>query len=296
MANPKHVNTEPPKTYDYRANPGATDPANDIAASALVTVPFYGDGIVTFEANGEPHVAMRRIVENLGIDWGRQSKKLEADARFNCGHMSTVGADGRHREMLSIPVRKLPLWLATINPNKIPDAARRQKVEIYQEESAVALHDYWTKGVAVRGGDDLEMARRADGMLKMLAHKVTDIQKLVALAANFDETVARIVDQRLASDPRRAVLDKVSVRQLLDEEHKVPTKGRRSLQRKVFLRLSAFCLENKIDVYRCAHSGTWLFDRNAASRFVRERCAGLIADHIAKLNGQGVLNLRVVKP
>lgn len=44
------------------------------------------------------------------------------EAKFNCGHMTTVGADGKARDMLVMPVGKLALWLATINANKVrPD-------------------------------------------------------------------------------------------------------------------------------------------------------------------------------
>lgn len=113
-----------------------------------------------------------------------------------------------------------------------------------------------------------------------------------------EKLVAEIVDRRIAADPRVAVLNFVSVRQILDEEHKVPAKGRRSLQRKVFLRLSRFCLENGIKAFRNAHSGTWLFPPHEASAFTRKFCADLIGDHLdklASLRGQGRLHLVVPK-
>lgn len=98
---------------------------------------------------------MRRVVENLGLNWAGQHTKLAAQsAKFNCMDIHTVDAAGRSYPMLSMPVAKLPLWLATINPNKITDAEKRQKIEWYQAESAIVLHDYWTKGVAVRGDTD----------------------------------------------------------------------------------------------------------------------------------------------
>lgn len=58
---------------------------------------------------------MRRVVENMGLDWARQSVKLSEQAsKFNCGDIATVGADGKARGMLSMPVEKLALWLASI--------------------------------------------------------------------------------------------------------------------------------------------------------------------------------------
>ncbi|MBB4196413.1 hypothetical protein GGD83_000184 [Rhodoblastus sphagnicola] len=86
--------------------------------------------IVTFEAEGVRYVAMRRIVENMGLDWSSQRVKLaEPASKFNCGDIATVGADGKAREMLAMPVEKLPLWLASINPNKIKsDDVRAKKI------------------------------------------------------------------------------------------------------------------------------------------------------------------------
>lgn len=93
-------------------------------STELRVVSFHGDELVTFEHEGAHYVAMRRIVENMGVDWARQSVKLEAQkGKFNCCHMPTVGADGKTREMLSMPLDKLPLWLASINPNKIKNEA-----------------------------------------------------------------------------------------------------------------------------------------------------------------------------
>jgi hypothetical protein len=71
--------------------------------------------------------------------------------------------------MLAMPVRKLQLWLNTINPNKVAPAIR-PKVERYQAESAIALHDYWTKGAAFRDVGRLLGAFR--GLGKRLARLV----------------------------------------------------------------------------------------------------------------------------
>jgi hypothetical protein len=108
--------------------------------NAIQTFHFHGDEILTFQRGGEPMVAMRRIVENLGMAWKPQTVKLMAQKdKFNCDDMVTVAPDGKRRAMLCMPVAKLALWLATINPNKITDLVTRAKVERYQAESAVAL-------------------------------------------------------------------------------------------------------------------------------------------------------------
>lgn len=139
---------------------------------------FHGDQIVTFEAAGVRYVAMRRIVENLGMSWSTQRVKLQnQNEKFSCVGIDTTGFDGKTYEMLAMPVEKFPLWLASINPGKVAEAVR-PRLERYQAESAIALHDYWTKGVAVRGdadgivtGLDPAVARVIGGIVKGIVHK-----------------------------------------------------------------------------------------------------------------------------
>ncbi|EGL2089987.1 phage antirepressor Ant [Escherichia coli] len=109
-------------------------------------VPFNGQQILTAVAAGVTYVAMRQIVENIGIDWTGQSAKLrKMKDKFNCRDISMVAADGKLRKLLCIPLKKLNGWLFSINPEKVR-ADIRDKLIQYQEECFTVLHDYWTKG------------------------------------------------------------------------------------------------------------------------------------------------------
>ncbi|EDR7912782.1 phage antirepressor Ant [Salmonella enterica] len=111
-------------------------------------VPFNGQQIITAVAAGVTYVAMRQIVENIGIDWTGQSVKLrKMKDKFNCRDISMVAADGKLRKLLCIPLKKLNGWLLSINPEKVR-ADIRDKLIKYQEECFTVLHDYWTKGKA----------------------------------------------------------------------------------------------------------------------------------------------------
>lgn len=134
-------------------------------------VPFNGQQIITAMVAGAAYVAMRPIVENLGMDWATQLRKLKGGAgKINRGDISMVdGERGGHmttpskygccdiaipskggiQQMLCIPLRKLNGWLFSINPEKVR-ADIRDKLIQYQEECFSVLHDYWNKGVAVR--------------------------------------------------------------------------------------------------------------------------------------------------
>ena len=133
----------------------------DLTANAVEirTFQFDGDFLPTFMHEGEPWVAMRPIVEALGMSWGSQRQKLMSQqGKYQLrADIGTEVKNGQRYRMASMPIAKLPLWLASINPRKIKDKDRREKVELYQEQSAIALHDFWTTGVAIHPAvkDDL---------------------------------------------------------------------------------------------------------------------------------------------
>lgn len=129
------------------------------------SVQFHGQPIITAMVAGVAYVAMKPIVENLSMSWTTQHRKLMEDmkktnhphmsmvgsvhTKFDCRDISMVAADGRIRKLLCIPLKKLNGWLFSINPSKVR-ADIRDKLIAYQEECFTVLHDYWTKGSAVR--------------------------------------------------------------------------------------------------------------------------------------------------
>lgn len=108
---------------------------------------FHGDKLYIVEHNNEPYVAMKHIVEGMGLDWKSQRRRILT--RFNEGGVKmTSPINGTPQEMIFMSVRKLPGWLMTINANKVRPEIR-DKVLRYQKECDDALYDYWTKGIAI---------------------------------------------------------------------------------------------------------------------------------------------------
>ncbi|EAV0607519.1 phage antirepressor Ant [Salmonella enterica subsp. enterica serovar Hvittingfoss] len=138
-------------------------------------VPFNGHQIITAMAAGIAYVAMKPIVENLGMSWSTQQTKLMKQiSKFNCVHMNMVAADGKLRKLLCLPLKKLNGWLFSINPEKVR-ADIRDKLIQYQEECFTVLHDYWTKGKAENARkktsvDDRTPLRDAVNMLVSKKH------------------------------------------------------------------------------------------------------------------------------
>lgn len=120
----------------------------------LMPVPFYGDTLVLVNEEGTPFVAMKAIVENLGLSWHGQHVKM--NEKFGSSILVTrmVAEDGKTREMICLPLRKLPAWLYSINPTRVKPELR-DKIIQYQNECDDALWDYWTQGQATRPGAQL---------------------------------------------------------------------------------------------------------------------------------------------
>ena len=113
----------------------------------VTTIDFYGDKLDIVDMGGQAGVAARRLVENLGLDWSTQREKLQ-DPLFNCGHMPSVGVDGKQREMMILPVKSLPAFLFSINPKKVREDLQ-EKLAYYRLECVDVLYNYWAKGYAI---------------------------------------------------------------------------------------------------------------------------------------------------
>jgi len=113
------------------------------------TVDFHDHLLTTLKHEGVIFVAMRPIVEGMGLEWSGQQKKLNSQReKFSCVHIYTTGKDNKRYEMLCIPLEKLNGWLFSINPKKVrPDI--RPTVELYQEECFIVLYNYWQQGEAI---------------------------------------------------------------------------------------------------------------------------------------------------
>ena len=112
-------------------------------------VPFCHSELTLIDCNGDPYVAMRPIVEGMGLTWKTQYRKIQLRFASTVVEMTTVAQDGKSRTMTCLPLKKLFGWLMTISPNKVK-AELRNTITRYQEECDEVLWQYWTTGVVVR--------------------------------------------------------------------------------------------------------------------------------------------------
>ena len=115
---------------------------------AVQEIQFHDATLSIIDHEGQPFAAMRPIVEGMGLDWSSQRAKIASNKkRWTVVIIATVAQDGKQRQVLCIPIRKLNGWLSTISPNKVRPELRG-KIVLYQNECDDALWDYWYKGCA----------------------------------------------------------------------------------------------------------------------------------------------------
>jgi len=131
-------------------------------------VAFYSDEILAIYEDGQIWVAVRPIIENLGLNWSKQYRKILADPVLSqvVAQKATTskGEDGKTYtvKMLCLPVEYLNGFLFKINPNKVKSEETREKIIRYQKECYRVLYEYFFEGYAInkRFFEDVEAIKK----------------------------------------------------------------------------------------------------------------------------------------
>lgn len=115
----------------------------------LQSIPFHGTTISAAQDGDTIRVALRPACDAMGLDFSSQRKRLERTPWATVVIMTTVGADGKHREMVTIDRRTFTMWLATIDTTRLKSDRARNLVETFQREAADALDNYFHNGGAI---------------------------------------------------------------------------------------------------------------------------------------------------
>ena len=117
-----------------------------VPATVTTVAKINGTDIVVIE-NGEKRVAVKPICQALGINYTTQLERLQKDPILSSSIVplkGTVAADGKQREMITIPFKFVFGWLFRIdNRNVKPEA--RDAVMQYQLECYNALYNHFTE-------------------------------------------------------------------------------------------------------------------------------------------------------
>ncbi|MCC6607951.1 MAG: hypothetical protein IT327_32395 [Anaerolineae bacterium] len=133
------------------------DSGSELISIGEVTIPFYEDTLIAqLGEDGEIYVALRPIVESLGLSWGSQLNRIKRDAvlskkvqTLSVFVMNTQGdQEGQHREVVCLPKQYISGFLFGINAGRIKDVKLRTKVIQFQEEAHLILDAAFTGDAA----------------------------------------------------------------------------------------------------------------------------------------------------
>lgn len=115
----------------------------------LITLPFHGHPLVTFEMDGEHHAAMKPIAEGIGLAWHGQFERIKRNPILSEGiRVIRIPSEGGPQEMVSLPLRLLNGWLFGIDVDRVKPELR-DTILTYQRECYDVLYRHWHTGRAV---------------------------------------------------------------------------------------------------------------------------------------------------
>lgn len=114
----------------------------------IITVNFRGDDLYGFENDDGIFVALKPIVESMGLDWSAQLKRVKRDPILAEGMamMATPFGRGGDQEAACLKMDLVNGWLFTIETARIKDDDVRERVIVYQRECYAVLRKHFYKG------------------------------------------------------------------------------------------------------------------------------------------------------
>lgn len=109
----------------------------------MIPVPFGSDTVWAVDQEGQVLVAMKPIVENLGLAWNGQHKRITKTAVLAKGiSVMEIPSPGGTQKTLCLPLKLLPGWLFSIDSARVKPEIR-DKIEAYQAECYEVLWQYF---------------------------------------------------------------------------------------------------------------------------------------------------------
>jgi hypothetical protein len=123
-----------------------------MSAAVPVVVEFLGTTLRGVLKDGVRYVALKPIVEGIGLDWKSQHAKVVADEVIGptVVEITMVAEDGKKRAMTCIPEEFLQGWMFTVSPGKVK-ASLKQKVIHYKRECYRVLHEAFNAACSTGG-------------------------------------------------------------------------------------------------------------------------------------------------
>ncbi len=193
--------------------------------STGLTVSFHGHQHTLIEHGGEPHVAMRPVVEAIGLAWSSQMQRIKAHPVMGTCVLITntqMPGDDQRREIFALPLKYLNGWLFGVDSRRVK-AELRDTLIAYQRECFDVLDRHWRGVQCPAPMDDgpslpASVGHRADHIVaasrifrslvraaqdvRLPRHRVLACANEAALAATGYDMVAELgIEDQLESSP-----------------------------------------------------------------------------------------------
>ncbi|WP_029606232.1 phage antirepressor N-terminal domain-containing protein [Kozakia baliensis] len=258
----------------------------------LTTIDFHGAKLIAIHGD-KPEtsmIAIRPVVENMGLDWEGQRQKIERHPVLStCTFVikAQLPNDSQEREHTFIALNRINFWLATIPPGRIKDPAVRQAVIVYQTELAdVAFNHFFGKAIA--SGPHLS-ASQTGGVYKAVLNK-----RLAPLEQKVTYLAERLEQALSCYDPTAGFTTDYQPIIAVLTGKKVPSKGRRGLSARCSKRCERFLLSSgrgaSIRISR--ETGRRLFQVDAMRDWLAAEGEAIIRGHMDRVIGQTAMALK----
>lgn len=112
--------------------------------TAIEKVDFNGDTILTTRRDDVVYVAIKPIVDRLGLDWRSQQHRIDRDEVLSQGKVvMTLPSPGGSQDAICLPLQFLPGFLFGIETGRIPDPYVRAAALAYKRECHDALYRHF---------------------------------------------------------------------------------------------------------------------------------------------------------
>ncbi|WP_456436948.1 phage antirepressor N-terminal domain-containing protein [Desulfurobacterium sp.] len=156
-----------------------------ITAPKIKVADFHGDKVegVRIVVGGKPkvYVLLRRLCENLGVDFSGQRQKLmgmiEDFGNSTVVKISTVAEDGKKREQLAIDLDFLPVFLMSIKTKKVKPELR-EKLKAYKREAKEVLARYFIDGEEA-SPTSKELVRESISQATILPEQIAEFKSIL---------------------------------------------------------------------------------------------------------------------
>lgn len=109
----------------------------------IIHVDFHGDTIFAAKRDKNVLIAVRPIVERLGLGWSSQLKRLKREVILAEGvAIMTTETPAGPREMVCLPLWMMPGFLFGIGENQVKPELR-ERVILYKRECYEALYEHF---------------------------------------------------------------------------------------------------------------------------------------------------------